>query len=240
MSTTPAAAEQYDRPEPELEHQLAGESGTPEPNRSDAVRVVALGVLMFVSGAFLLAMFVSLATGGSASPWGPINDLLSAAGNVLLAVLVPRLSSAAARTRGARCFVRLIVGASLLAAASSVLLVAGVLPFERSTVISMVAIVLQCGWMAWLNTAWSRNPRFPRAIWRLGAGVGYGLLTGLGLVGASFLLPWGSVAANALLVPGVALGGVIWLVWPLWFVLLGRQLLHSAGAEPSAADPTDA
>jgi hypothetical protein len=210
---------------------------TPEPNQTDAIRLVGLGVVMLASGAFLLIMFISLATGGSAAPWGPINDLLSAAGNVLLAALLPRLSRAAARTGRARGFVRVVVGASLVAAASSVLMVAGVLPFEPSTAISIVAIVLQSAWMAWLNTAWSRDPRMPRRVARMGAAVGYGLLAGLGLVGASLLLPWGSAAANALLIPGVALGGVIWLVWPLWFVLVGRHLLRAAGANPTENDP---
>lgn len=238
MSTTPAAAQGHDRPLPEPK--VAVVFVTPEPSQPEAIRLVALGVVMLVSGGFLIVMFISLAQGGSAAPWGPINDLLSAAGNLLLAALVPRLSRGVARTRGTRVFVRLIVGASLAAAASGVLLVARVLPFEPSTAISMVGIALQSVWMAWLNTAWSRDPRLPRAIWRMGTAVGYGLLAGMGLVGASFLFPWGSVAGNALLIPGVALGGALWLAWPLWFVLLGRHLLRAVGAEPSAAGSTDA
>ena len=110
------------------------------------------------------------------------------------------------------------------AAASGLLLVAGVLPFEPSTAISLVVIVLQCVWMIWLNRAWSREQRVPRRIARFGTVFGFGLLAGLALVGASMLLPWGSGAAYALLVPGVMLGGAMWVVWPLWFILLGRHL----------------
>jgi len=238
MSTTPAAANE--RHELDFEVEPGSLFVAPVHSLQDGTRLVVLGVVMLASGAFLIIMFVSLARGGSASPWGPINDLLGAASNVLLAILVPRLSRRAARTARSRGFVRTVVGASLVAAASGVLLVARVLPFEPSTAISIVAIVLQSAWMAWLNTAWSRDPRLPKAIWRTGAAVGYGLLAGLALTGASFLLPWGSVAANALLIPGVAIGGVIWLLWPLWFVLLGRHLRGAAGASATTTDPTDA
>lgn len=212
----------------------------PEPNQSDAARLVALGVVMLASGAFLIVMFVSLARGGSAAPWGPINDLLSAAGNVLLAILVPRISRGAARTARERGFVRLIAGTCLVAAASGVLLVAQVLPFEPSTAISMVAITLQAAWMAWLNTAWSRDPRMPRVVSRTGAAVAYGLIAGLALTGTSFLLPGGSIAAKALLYPGLAIGGAVWLAWPLWFVLLGRHLHRATGTGTSTHDQPDA
>lgn len=239
MSSTPAPATgQDDRlgTEPKVTVVFVA----PEPNQSDAARLVALGVVMLTSGAFLIIMFVSLARGGSAAPWGPINDLLSAAGNVLLAVLVPRLSRRAARTRGQRGFVTLITGACLVAAASGVLLVARVLPFEPSTAISIGAIALQMAWMAWLNTSWSRDPGMPRSVWMTGAAVGYGLIAGLALTGTSFLLPGGSIAAKALLYPGLAIGGAVWLAWPLWFVLLGRHLHRAIGTGTSTHDQPDA
>ena len=234
MSSTPAPARGQDRlgTEPKVTVMFVA----PEPNQSEAARLVALGLVMLASGAFLIIMFVSLARGGSAAPWGPINDLLGAAGNVLLAVLVPRISRRAARTRRERGFVRLVTGASVVAAASGVLLVAQVLPFEPSTAISIVAITLQMAWMAWLNRTWSRDPGMPRSIWVTGAAVGYGLIAGLALAGASFLLPGGSTAAKALLFPGLAIGGAVWLAWPVWFVLLGRHLWSAA----STHDQSDA
>ena len=185
---------------------------------------VALGVINLVSGAFLAVMFASLATGGSASPWGPINALLSAFGNVILACLVPHLSRRAARSARARGFVRAIMVASLAAAASGFLLVAGVLPFEPSTVVSMVAIVAQCVWMIWLNRHWLRDPALPRMIPLAGLGFGGVLLGAFALAGASFLLPSGSLPANLLLYPGVVLGGLAWLLWPTWYILLGQHL----------------
>jgi hypothetical protein len=225
MSTKPATSPQHDTTQEEPIGILVI---APEPNLRWGRWSVVLGVVTFVSGAFLIVMFVSLSRGGSAAPWGPINDALSALGNVILAVLVPWLSRGAARTPRTRGFVRLIVAACLAAAASGVLLVTHLLAFEPSTAISLVAIVLQSAWMIWLNRAWARDPRMPRRISMFGSAFGVGLLAGLTLVGASMLLPWGSALANALLIPGIALGGVAWILWPLWFILLGRHLGRGA------------
>lgn len=220
MSTTPATSPERDavREEPPVI------VVAPIPSRVWGRWTVTLGVVTFISGGFLIVMFVSLSQGGSAAPWGPINDALSAGGNVILAVLVPYLSRNAASTQGGRAFVRLVVAACLAAATAGLLLVAGVLPFEPSTAISMVAIVMQCAWMIWLNRAWLRDHRMPRRLARFGVAFGLGLLAGLALTGASLLLPWGSVAANVLLVPGLVLGAGMWIIWPLWFVMLGRHL----------------
>ncbi len=196
----------------------------PAPDRGTGNLSVALGVIFLVAGGFLIVMFVSLAQGGSAAPWGPINDVLAAVGNILLTLVVPRISRNAARSALARGFVRTTAVASLVSAVSSLLLVAGVLAFEPSTAISMVAIVLQCAWMIWLSRTWVRDPQVPTSIWRLGLTTGLALLAGMVLVGASLLLPFGLTAANLLLIPGVACGGVAWLAWPVWYVLLGRHL----------------
>lgn len=237
MSTTPTNASHLrtEAPVDPTDH-----DSDPQPSQRDGAELVLLGVVTLASGAFLVAMFASMAQGGSPSPWGPINDTLSAGGHVLLAVLVPRLSRRAARTPRTRGFVRFVVGASVAAAASGLLLVAGVLPFEPSTAISMVGIFAQSAWMAWLNGVWSRSPQVPPTVWRLGMAVGYGLPLGLVLAGASLLLPWGSVAANALLIPGLALGGAIWLIWPLWYLLLGRHLYRAAREADAEDDPTTA
>jgi hypothetical protein len=77
----------------------------PESSRRWGRWTVVLGVVTFVSGAFLIVMFASLSQGGSASPWGPINDVLGPVGNVILAALVPscrerRIPNSARAVRG--------------------------------------------------------------------------------------------------------------------------------------------
>ena len=229
-SERPAVSTGSDAPEEPNTEPVAVVLLGPAPDRRTGDVAVALGVINLVSGAFLGVMFVSLAQGGSAAPWGPINDALAAAGNILLTLVLPRISRNAARSALTRGFVRTTAVASLVSAVSGLLLVAGVLPFEPSTAISMVAIVLQCAWMLWLSRSWARDPRVPAAIWRFGLTTGLALLAGMVLVGASLLLPFGSTAANLLLIPGVACGGVAWLAWPLWYVLLGRHLRRTDAA----------
>lgn len=216
MPATPAAASQ-----PQT---LGRDSPAPAASAGWARWSVGLGVLLFVSGAFLVVMYVSLALGGGAAPWGPINDALAAGGNVILAALVPYLSNAAARTPTARWFVRTVVAASLAASAAGLLLVTRLLSFETSTTVSILGIVVQCLWLIWLNRVWARHDAMPLRITRFGWAIGAGLLTGMALVAGSLLLPWGSAVANVLLFPGVVLGGVLWLAWPLYFILLGRHL----------------
>lgn len=194
--------------------------------------LTGLGVVTFASGGFLAAMFVSLGSGHSAAPWGPINDALGALSNVVLAAAIPMLSRRAARRRWERMLVRGAAGVLVVAAISAALLVAGVLAFEPSTVISMVAIGLQMVWLLWLNRRYAADPEVPVAVHRFGSVVAVTLLAGLALVGASFAFPWGSPAAYALLIPGVLGGGIAWLGWPAWYLLLGR---HMAASAPAAA-----
>ncbi|WP_026927872.1 hypothetical protein [Granulicoccus phenolivorans] len=193
--------------------------------------LTGLGVLTFASGGFLVAMYASLAAGGSADPWGPINDALGAVGNVLLAAAIPMLSRRAARRRWERLLVYGTTVVSLVAAVSGALLVVGALAFEPSTAFTVAAIVVQAGWLWWLNRRYATDPAVPRSVHRFGRIVAVTLLAGMVLVGASFAFPWGSPVAYALLIPGVVGGGIAWLGWPAWYLLLGRYLSTAAPAD---------
>lgn len=215
------------RPE-ELFHVLwTGRRRTgPQPTRFWGLWSIGLGVLTFVSGGFLIAMFASLGLGRGAAPWGPINDLLSAIGNLMLAALIPVLSRRAVRRPWEGLGVRLLSGVSVVSAISGFLLVAQRLGFEASTAVSMVAIVLQVLWMGWLSSRFAEDPAVPRLVVTLGLAFAAAMLAGLGLVGAGLALGWDSPIGLVFVVPGAALGGVAWLAWPAWYVLLGRSMLR--------------
>lgn len=204
---------------------------------------IALGVAAFASGAFLIAMYVSLATGGSASPWGPINDVLMALVNLGLVGLVPWLGLPLARSGVERGFVWAVAGVGLVAALGGLAMVAGLLAFEVSTAISVGCILLQVLWMYWVNRRLAAEGRAPRVVSRFGLAFAVALLVGFVLVGASFglgallgaALPWEHPVALVPLVVGAGLGGIAWLVWPAWYLLLGRHLLRSARAATGPA-----
>lgn len=201
----------------------AGATG-PEPTRFWGQWSIFLGILTFTSGLFLLLMFISLGLGRSAAPWGPINDVLGALANLMLAALIPELSRRAVELPWERSGVWLLSGGSVVAAAAGFLLVAGKMGFSQSTAVSMVVIVLQVVWMLWLNRRFLRDPAVPILVSRFGITFAVLMLAGLLLVGLSFAAGSGTPMAKALQAAGGVLGGGAWLSWPAWFILIGRHM----------------
>lgn len=79
-------------------------------------------------------------------------------------------------------------------------------------------------WMLWLNRRFSTDPGVPRRVSRFGIAFAVSLLAALVLVGTSFLFEAGNGASTVLQAVGGAVGGVAWLSWPLWFIVLGRHV----------------
>lgn len=211
-----------------------GQPTGPEPTRFWGQWSIGLGVLTFTSGLFLLLMFISLALGGRADPWGPINDLLSGIANLLLAALIPVISRRAAGGRWERVGMWLTAGASVVGSAASFLLVAGVMPFEQSTAVSIAVILLQVLWMLWLNLRFRTDPGVPRPVSTFGLAFAGSMLTGLVAFSLSFLTAADNWLHTALQGLGGAVAGVAWLSWPLWFILLGRHLAAGGSARGNA------
>jgi hypothetical protein len=186
--------------------------------------LIVLGLLTLISGGFLVAMFVAMGFGHGPAPWGPVNDSLTALSNLMLAAAIPMLSRRAERREWEQSLVRLAAAASVVSAVSGVLLVTNQLAFEVSTAISLAAILLQMLWLLWLSHRYAADPDVPAGIHLYGTTVAVALLAGLALAAASFAFPGGSLAAEALLIPGLAGGGVAWLAWPAWYLLVGRYL----------------
>lgn len=203
----------------------------PEPTRFWGQWSIVLGLLTFTSGLFLLIMFISLGLGRGPDPWGPVNDFLSGVANLLLAVLIPVLSHRAARLPWERLGVRVLAAASVVGAMAGFLLVARLMAFEQSTAVSIAVIVLQILWMLWLNRRFLDDPTVPRAVSRFGIAFAVSLLAALGLFGASFAAGPGSLVGTVLQSLGGVLGGVAWLSWPLWFIMVGRHLKRAAAGD---------
>lgn len=208
----------------------AGQEDGADPTRFWGQWSIFLGVLTFTSGLFLLLMFISIGLGGSPSPWGPINDFLSAIANLMLAALIPVISRRAARSRLERLWVKLMAGTSAVGAAASLLLLAGAMGFEQSTAVSMAVIALQVIWMLWLNRRFQADPGVPPLIARFGTTFAVSMLAALVAFGAAFGVGTGSTAGAVLQGVGGAVGGVAWLAWPAWYIMLGRHLVKTAKA----------
>lgn len=195
----------------------------------------ATAAVTLTAGGFLIAMFLFEAPYDGPYTFGRANDVLSALGNLMIAVLVLHVSRPAEGSVGPRAFVRIVVAASVIAAVSSILLLVGLLPFAASTVISISVILLQAAWMLWVNTRLYELGVFSRLLSRCGQLVGGGLWVGLLLVGISALLGWLTIPQVLVLGLGVFIAGGVWLAWPIWFVMLGVRLRRPMAAEAAPA-----
>lgn len=205
---------------------------TTTPNVRMSWLAFATAGVTLLEGAFLIATFVAEVPTNGPYNLGRTTSALSALANVMIAALVIYVSRPAERELGSRAFVRVVAAASIIGAASSILLVFGLLAFEISTVISATVLLLQAAWMLWANTRLYELGVFSRLLSRCGQLVGGGLWLGLLLVGASALLPYLTLPQVIVLGIGLFIGGGVWLAWPFWFVMLGLHLLSQPAAVP--------
>jgi hypothetical protein len=199
----------------------------------------AAAVTLVADILFILMYIFEVPTDGPYA-YGRANNVFSAISGLMIALLILGVSSKAEDSPGSRLFVRVAVAATVVGAIASVLGMLGLLPFWISATVFIVVLLLQAAWMIWVNTRLYENGVFSRILSRCGQIVGYGLLLGMLIVAVSLLLPWLTVPELLVLGFGIFVGGGVWLAWPVWFVLLGVQLLRRPGAAPAPAPGTRA
>lgn len=179
----------------------------------DGAAIVALGL-----------MYAIEVPRGGPYVFGTTNDLLGVVGQVLV---MPVMAEVAAELPERRARDTLL-GAGLVGcavgAASGALLVARVLPFAPSTVISLAAMEVQAAWMLVAGARLQRTRAFPGGLARLGRAIGGGMLVGGAIAGSGLLIPRDSRVRRAVVGAGVAPGAAAWLAWPIWLHLVGRHL----------------
>lgn len=210
----------------------------PEPIPARASALVS-GVVGLLAGLFLLGFFTLDAHGVRLAglSLGSVNDVLGA---VQFAALVPVAWALARRlpaTRTVRVATVVAVVAMVAFVVLSVLLLTGVVSFAAQIGPQIVAILAVYGWLLLVNLVAHRTRTLPRAVTRLGVLLGVGLLTGMVLVGAGFVLP-GMVGSLTTWL-GYGLGGVAWLSLPIYVLLLAARVFprSSPAAVPAPADP---
>lgn len=115
-------------------------------------------------------------------------------------------------------------GSSVAAAGSSFLLAFHKVPFAPSTAVTVGAILVQSAWVTAVNAKLLRRKGWPKRLARLGRGVGIAMLAGMPVLALGFVASSGSALRYALFGVGGILGGVAWLGWPVWYLLVGRSL----------------
>ena len=174
----------------------------------------------------LLVLFFALAAPFAEEPnglgWlGTANDWLMVPQFV---ALVPVAVAVGRRLPPSRWRTTATAGGITAMAAIAVLqllLALGVLAFDVQVVLVVPAILLVHLWLLAVSLLGHRSATLPRPVTRAGVLIGAGQPLGAALVAVTLVVP--EPVRWALLVPGLAVGGVAWLALPVWPLLLVRS-----------------
>ena len=163
--------------------------------------------------------------------FGIAHRVVAAASNILIAVLVLRLSRNVENSRLTSILPPATAAISVLGAALLLLGIPGWLDFATSSLIAVAVLAIQALWMLWVSTRLYEQDYFSPVLGRGGQIIGVGMLLGILLVGGSVFIPPLTIPHVLVLGAGVFIGGGQWLAWPLWFVILAWEM-RQANAAP--------
>jgi hypothetical protein len=189
-----------------------------------------LGLIAYVGGIVgivgivtLGLMFAIEVPRGGPYVFGTTNDVAGAVFSALFIPLAVRLR----RSASGRSFDRLTnvaIAASIAGIVLPLMLVAGMIPFERQVFMVVAVFEVQSLWLLATGRQLRRVAGIPAGMARLTVGVGASIIAGTAIAGAGFLLPSGSVPQIAVIGTGAILGAAGWIGWPLWYFAVGRAL----------------
>lgn len=182
--------------------------------------LASIGVFSLVA---LILFYAIELTGPPPYTFGALSDITGAAWNLLLVPLVIGIGSGVLPAAAGRWILVATAAASGVAAVGPALLVAGVLPFEVSTAISVAALMVQAGWLVAVGAGLRRCPGW-QMLGRGGRVIGIGTWAGAILFAASLPFGWGSPAQVVVMVAGLIPGLLAWMFWPVWVFLLAHRM----------------
>jgi hypothetical protein len=136
-------------------------------------------------------------------------------------------------TRSVQVTTAAAVGAMVAVAVLQLLLVAGVLEFAVQVVLVVAMFLVVYAWVITVSSTGHRHGTLPRSVTRFGLLLGVSFSVGLIIAAAGLLLPEGSPAQLAFVIPGVALAAVGWLSLPVWPMVLARLVFSRTSSHVS-------
>jgi hypothetical protein len=121
----------------------------------------------------------------------------------------------------------------LMAAAAvvvlQVLLIARIIPFALQVIPVTLCIIVTFFWVGAISHAGERTHALPKSITRLGRFLSLGLPVGAGVFLTGVLVSWATHLGSSawVWVVGALPGFVVFFVFPIWCLLLGRHLAAS-------------
>jgi hypothetical protein len=193
---------------------------------------LASGAAGVAAGVLLLLFYVTERPWqqGDPSGWfGKANDYLTM---VQFAALIPVVSGLGGRLAGdrrARRWTRVGLGACVGVIVLQLLLVTGVLDFAvQGPLVSLCAVTILC-WVGGISAVGDRTRTLPRWLARFGRLVALGVPVALGAFLLGAIVTWAAHVSWGWAAGGV-LGFVVWLLLPVWTLLLAGARTDGRGA----------
>lgn len=186
----------------------------------------AVAVLGAIASIMLILMFwIELPFNGPYA-FGAGYEVFVAIASVLSALLVLHLSRMAGASVAGRVLAPLVAVLLVVEALFALLLVAGVIEFAVSVSITVMALFMQGVWMFWLNQRLYRSGTISTFMGTFGWLIGACLVVGLPISAIGLLLPTLSIGQLLVLGFGIFLAGGAWLIWPIWWLMVGVRMLR--------------
>ena len=184
------------------------------------------GITGLAANLLLVLFFLLAQPFGVARPgfmWlGTANDWVIVIQFLTLVPVALALRSRLPATRAVALATAAAVAAMVGTAVLQVLLIAGVLGFDVQVWLVVPLFLVIYGWVLTASSAGHRHGTLPRPLTRFGLLLGMCFPLGLLIAAAGLPFGWGSVAQLAFGVPGLLVGGLSWLAFPVWPLLLAR------------------
>ncbi len=184
------------------------------------------GITGLAANLLLVLFFLLAQPFGVARPGfmglGTANDWVIVIQFLTLVPVALALRSRLPATRAVALATAAAVAAMVGTAVLQLLLIAGVLGFDVQVRLVVPLFLVIYGWVLTASSAGHRHGTLPRPLTRFGLLLGMCFPLGLLIAAAGLPFGWGSVAQLAFGVPGLLVGGLSWLAFPVWPLLLAR------------------
>ncbi|GAB3128390.1 hypothetical protein [Glaciibacter psychrotolerans] len=186
----------------------------------------AVALLGVIASVLLLLMFAVELPFNGPYGYGAGYEVLTAGASVLSAVLVLYLSRMARPGPSARVLAPALAILLIVEAAFALLLVLHLVAVEVSVAATLTVLVLEGIWLIWLNRRLGRLGAFSPFLSTFGWLIGACLTIGVPISVLGLLLPPLEILQLLVLGFGVFLAGGAWLVFSLWWLMVGVRLLR--------------